>query len=258
MDEPIIAGNWKMYKTAGEAVEMVEELSGLLAEVKGVQTVVCPAFTSLMSVAAKLKELGSSISLGAQNMSWAPEGAFTGEIAPRMIKDCGCRYVIIGHSERRLIFGENDELVNKKAKTALAHDLIPIICVGEQLAEREAGMAQNVVRLQIEGSLAGLDPKQSSWLVIAYEPVWAIGTGRVASAADAQEMIAYIRKLLQGLWGTPAAQKTPILYGGSVKPENIAELMAQKDINGALVGGASLEADSLASIVRQSSIDLHL
>ena len=255
MDEPIIAGNWKMYKTAGEAVEMVVELAGLLAGVKGVQTIVCPTFTSLMPVGAKLKELGASISLGAQNMSWAQEGAFTGEIAPRMIKDLGCRYVILGHSERRLIFGESDELVNKKAQAAMACELIPIICVGEQLAEREAGMAQYVVRRQIEGSLAGLTPKQSPWMVIAYEPVWAIGTGRVASAADAQEMIAYIRELLKGLWGEQAAQETPILYGGSVKPENIAELIAQRDINGALVGGASLEAGSLADIVRQSNSD---
>lgn len=252
MRVPIIAGNWKMYKTAGEAIDLVRELAGLVAGVRGVEIVVCPPFTALAAVAGQLQTLNGGISLGAQNMYWENEGAFTGEIAPGMLKDIGCRYVILGHSERRQYFGETDALVNKKVHAALAQGLTPIVCVGERLEEREAGTTEDVVRGQVQGSLAGLTGRQAAGLVVAYEPVWAIGTGRTASASDAQQVNGFIRELLRGMFGEEASRAIRIQYGGSVKPGNAAELMAQPDIDGALVGGASLQAGSFAGIIKNS------
>ncbi|AGL03541.1 triose-phosphate isomerase [Desulfoscipio gibsoniae] len=252
MRVPIIAGNWKMYKTVGEAVNFVRELAGLVAGVSGVEIVVCPPFTALAVVAAQLHSQGGNIALGAQNMYWENEGAYTGEIAPGMLKEAGCRYVILGHSERRQYFGETDVTVNKKVHAALAHNLLPIVCVGERLEERESGTTEEVVRGQVQGSLAGLTAQQVAGLVVAYEPVWAIGTGRTASAADAQQVNMFIRGLLSDLFDEAAAGAVRIQYGGSVKPGNAAELMAQPDIDGALVGGASLQADSFAGIIKNA------
>jgi len=250
MNKPLIAGNWKMYKTLKDALDTVEELAHLLAEVKNVHTVICPSFTALWPVAVKLKQLKADfLTLGAQNMSWTDWGAYTGEVAPMMLKELGCRYVILGHSERRQYFGETDALVQQKTKTALAYELTPIVCVGERIEEKESGLTETVVRRQLEGALSGLTPQQVASLVIAYEPVWAIGTGHTASATDAQQVIGYIRSLLTDLFGAMASE-TRIQYGGSVKPENIVSLMAQPDIDGALVGGASLEASGLAAIVK--------
>jgi len=250
MREPIIAANWKMYKTVGEAVNFVREFTGLVTGVTGVEMVLCPPFTALAAVAGQLS--GTNIALGAQNMYWADEGAFTGEIAPGMLKEIGCRYVILGHSERRQYFGETDETVNKKVHAALKHGLKPIVCVGERLEERESGTTEAVVRSQVQGSLAGLAPEQAAGLVVAYEPVWAIGTGRTASAEDAQQVNAFIRGLLRDMFGDAAAGAVRIQYGGSVKPGNAALLMAQPDIDGALVGGAGLVAGSFAEIVKNS------
>jgi len=252
MGTPIIAGNWKMFKTVGEAGNFVHELAGRVAGVQGVEMVVCPPFTALAAVAEKLRELGADIALGAQNMYWENEGAYTGEVAPGMLKEIGCRYVILGHSERRQYFGETDDVVNRKVQAALAHDLIPIVCVGERLEERESGTTEAVVRRQLEGSLAELTSLKAAKLVVAYEPVWAIGTGRTASAADAQQINQFIRVTLRDLFGETAATTVRIQYGGSVKPGNTAELMAQPDIDGALVGGASLEVDSFTDIIKNA------
>lgn len=246
MRKPMIAGNWKMYKTVGEATAMLNELCRLpLPET--VEIVVCPVFTAL--VPAKTVLAGTKIKLGAQNVYWEEKGAFTGEVSPAMLRDAGCEYVIVGHSERRQYFGETDESVNKKTKAALAAGLIPIVCVGETLAEREAGDTQNVIIRQVKNALAGITPQQAAGLVIAYEPVWAIGTGKTASAADAGQGCSLIRRTVADLCGKEAADKVRIQYGGSVKPENIAELMAQTDIDGALVGGASLETGSFSKII---------
>ncbi|KKM10533.1 triosephosphate isomerase [Clostridiales bacterium PH28_bin88] len=248
MRKPVIAGNWKMYKTPSEARDLVEALKPLLAGQNNVEAVVCPPFTALETVNNLLQ--GTNIGLGAQDVYWEKEGAFTGEVSPDMLAAAGCRYVIIGHSERRQYFGETDETVNKKVKAAIAAGLIPIVCVGETLAQREVGETEQVCRTQVQGGLAGLSAPQVAAMVIAYEPVWAIGTGRTASAADAQEVIAGIRGVVAGMYGKEAADSLRIQYGGSVKPENIAELMAQPDIDGALVGGASLKAESFAKIVK--------
>lgn len=245
---PLLAGNWKMYKTVTEAVEFVRGLKEALAGVQGVEVAVCPPFTALYAVARELE--GSNIVLGAQNMHRAEEGAYTGEISPVMLKEIGCRYVILGHSERRQYFGESDEDVNAKVKAALKHGLVPIVCVGERLEEREAGHTERVVGAQVRRSLAGLSGTELAGLVVAYEPVWAIGTGRTASPEDAQQVNAFIRCLLAGMGGQEAARQVRIQYGGSVKPENAAELLGQPDIDGALVGGASLKVDSFAAIVR--------
>lgn len=247
MREPVVAGNWKMYKTAAQAVRFAEELkaAGIPG---GRRVVVCPPFTALMAVSGVLKD--SPVSLGAQNMYQLGEGAFTGEISPLMLRDAGCSYVILGHSERRQHFGESDRGVSLKVAAALGHRLIPIVCVGELLEEREAGRTEEVVARQVAGSLADLGPGQAESIIMAYEPVWAIGTGRTASAADAQQVNGFIRDLLARKFGRDAAQKAPILYGGSVKPENTAELMAMPDIDGALVGGASLDVGSFTAIIR--------
>ncbi|MDA8227005.1 MAG: triose-phosphate isomerase [Desulfitobacterium hafniense] len=250
MRTPIIAGNWKMHKTVAEAVTLVNELKPQVAGVNGVEVVVCPTFTALDAVAKAIE--GTNIALGAQNMYWEEKGAFTGEISPVMLKEIGCKYVILGHSERRQFFGETDETVNKKVKAAFAHGLIPIMCVGELLEEREAGVTEKVVKTQTEGGLAGLSPDLVKQIVIAYEPVWAIGTGKTASSQDAQQVIAYIRQVVAGLYGPEVAAEVRIQYGGSVKADNSGELMAQPDIDGALVGGAALEAGSFGGIVRFS------
>lgn len=248
MRKPIIAGNWKMHKTVAEAVALVEELKPLVADVKEVEVVVCPTFTALDAVSKAIKD--SNIVLGAQNMYWEDQGAFTGEISPLMLKELGCTYVILGHSERRQFFGETNEGVNKKAKAAFNHGLIPIVCVGETLEEREAGTTRQVVETQTKGGIAGLEVEEVSKLVIAYEPVWAIGTGKTASKEDAQEVCGYIRQVVSNMYGEELAHKVRIQYGGSVKAENATELMAQIDIDGALVGGASLKAADFNGIVR--------
>lgn len=238
-----------MYKTVTEAVELVRALKESLAGGSNtVEVAVCPPFTVLTAVASELGDSG--IALGAQNMYWETEGAFTGEISPIMLKEIGCKYVVLGHSERRQYFGETDKMVNMKVKAALMHDLLPIVCVGESLEQREAGITQKVIKTQILGSLADLSPQEIERLVIAYEPVWAIGTGRTASNEDAQEVNGYIRQLLAEIAGREFAGRVRIQYGGSVKPENAAGLMSQPDIDGALVGGASLKADSFAGIIK--------
>lgn len=248
MRKPIVAGNWKMNKTRAEAAALV---AGIKAEVGGlnaVETVVCVPFTALDPVAQAVK--GSIIGLGAQNVHWAEKGAFTGEISAAMLKELGVQYVIIGHSERRQYFGETDATVNQRTKAALAAGLKPIVCVGETLAEREAGTTTQVVERQVRVGLAGLSGADWDKLVIAYEPVWAIGTGKTATTAQAQEVHAFIRKLLVELAGAEAAAKIRIQYGGSMKPDNAKELMSQPDIDGGLIGGASLEAKAFAAVVR--------
>ncbi|NLP42974.1 MAG: triose-phosphate isomerase [Veillonellaceae bacterium] len=247
MRKPIIAGNWKMHKNISEAVALVRDLAGLTADVKAVDMVVCPPFTALHSVGQVLKD--TNIGLGAQNMYWEKQGAFTGEIAPEMLIDAGCQYVIIGHSERRQYFAETDETVNKKVKAALSYNLIPIMCVGETLEQRENGTTENVVGQQVKGGLEGLTAEQVASLVIAYEPVWAIGTGRTASAEDANAVCAFIRRTVAEMFDNQTAESVRIQYGGSVKPANIAELMAKSDIDGALVGGAALDAAGFSQII---------
>lgn len=243
---PLIAGNWKLYKTITESVALVNELKPLVENSAGVQIVVAPVFTALSRVFDATE--GSQIKLAAQDCYWEEEGAFTGEVAPKMLKDAGCSYVIIGHSERRQYFGETDVTVNKKTKAAVAAGLHAIVCVGESLAERESEQTFSVIEKQIQGGLAGLSAEAFSHVVIAYEPVWAIGTGKTASDAQAQEVHAFIRQLVVRLFGLAVADSVRILYGGSVKPENVKGLMSQPDIDGALVGGASLKAESFAAI----------
>jgi triosephosphate isomerase len=247
---PLIAGNWKMHKTNSQAVETVRELVVLLREVKDTETVICPPFTALSDVAAVIKETGSDLGLGAQNVYPRKEGAFTGEVSPSMLRELGVSYVIVGHSERREILGEKDDFVAAKVRAVLDHGMIPILCVGETLEEREEGKAESKVAGQLELDLADVKAEEADRLVIAYEPIWAIGTGRTATPEDAQEMNSLIREELSRRFGGRAAQDIRILYGGSVKPQNIAALMAMEDIDGALVGGASLEADSFAAIAR--------
>jgi triosephosphate isomerase len=246
MRKPVIAGNWKMHKTGAEAVAMLKELQALTADVTDVEIVICPPFTALAAVADDIAK--TKIKLGAQNMHFEEKGAFTGEISPVMLKALNCDYVIIGHSERRQYFAETDEAVNKKVKAALKSGLIPIVCVGESLDERSGGITEKVVEKQVRAALAGLSPQDV--LVIAYEPIWAIGTGKTASADDANAVCSFIRKVVSDLVGADSAAKMRIQYGGSVKPDNIAEFMGKSDIDGALVGGASLEADSFNKLVR--------
>lgn len=250
MPKPLLAGNWKMYKLTSEAVSLVEGLKKNLADVTDREILVCPPFTCLSAVKGVLA--GSAIALGAQNMHWEIEGAFTGEISPAMLKDVGCSYVIIGHSERRQYFRETDEIVNKKIKSALKVALAPIVCVGETLEEREKNLTFSVVERQIRLGLKGLSPEEVNRLVIAYEPVWAIGTGRTATPEQAEEVHSFIRKLLREMSEKTVAENVRILYGGSVKPENIKELMACPNIDGGLVGGASLNVDAFTKIVKYS------
>ncbi len=244
---PVIAGNWKMYKNIEQAIALVSELSKKVQGVDDVEIVVCPPFTAIDAVAEVLDE--TNIAVGGQNMFWAKEGAFTGEISPEMLKNAGCKYVVLGHSERREYFGETDDKVNQKITAAFEYGLIPIVCVGERLEQRELGITNKVILTQTEGALAGIPAEQVAKLVIAYEPVWAIGTGKTASDSDAQAVIAYIRNIITQLYSTDTAEQVRILYGGSVKPDNVKGLMAQTDIDGALVGGASLDADNFARIV---------
>ena len=250
MRKIIIAGNWKMNKTEKETVELITALRTKLIDVAAVDIVVCPVFTSL-SVANDIL-LETNIGLGAQNLHWEDSGAFTGEISASMIKSVGAQYVIIGHSERRQFFGETNETVNKKIKAALKEGLKPIVCIGEVLEDREAGKTFDVIKGQCEGSLANLTSEEMGKIILAYEPVWAIGTGKTASPQQAQEVHKYIRDLLVTLFSEELAQSVRIQYGGSVKPENSADLMSQPDIDGALVGGASLKCDSFVGIIEAS------
>jgi triosephosphate isomerase len=246
----IIAGNWKMNKTVAEALALVADLKLELANVKEVDIVVCPPFTSLESVSKAV--LDSNIKLGAQNMSEHNSGAYTGEIAAGMLKEFSTRYVILGHSERRQYQKESDALIAKKAAAVHAANLKPIVCIGETLAEREGGQMEQVLETQTRGSLAGLTKEQMVETVLAYEPVWAIGTGKTATTQQAQDAHAFIRKVLVSMFDEATAKKVRIQYGGSVKPNNAKELMGQPDVDGALVGGASLEARSFADIIRNS------
>lgn len=248
MRKPVIAGNWKMYKLLGEAVETALALKPLVANANHCEVVIAPVFTALKTVSDRLE--GSNIKVSAQDCATQNDfGAHTGEIAPVMLKDAGCSHVIIGHSERRQFYGETDESVNKKTKAALVAGLTAIVCVGEHLSQREAGNAESVVKTQLSGSLAGLTVSDTERIIIAYEPVWAIGTGKTATPEQAQEIHGFIRGVLRETHGNDAADSIRILYGGSVKPDNIATLMSQEDVDGALVGGASLEAESFAKIV---------
>lgn len=250
MRTPIIAGNWKMNKTAEEAVAFVREIRNGLSQIKGIDKVVCPPFIAIPAVADALQ--ATEIGVGAQNMHFAENGAYTGECAANMLTPY-CQYVIIGHSERREYFNETDEGVNKKAKAALAHGLTPIICVGESLAQNEAGETQAFVSGQVRAALAGLTAEQVASLVIAYEPIWAIGTGKSASAAEAGSIIGLsVRGPIAEMFGEETAQKVRIQYGGSANEKNIAEYMAQPDIDGALVGGASLKA-SFVELVKNAA-----
>jgi triosephosphate isomerase len=248
MRNKLIVGNWKMYKTVSESVAMAKELKALIGSQEKPYAAVAPVFTSIQAVAQELK--GSKIEVAAQNCHWEKEGAFTGEVSPAMLKEAGATSVIIAHSERRQFFGETNETANKKVKAVLAEGMGVILCVGEKLEEREAGKTFEVVKSHISGSLKDIPAASMGHVVIAYEPVWAIGTGKTASPAQAQEVHAYIRGLLKEIWGEAVAGATLIQYGGSVKPENVAELMAQPDIDGALVGGASLKADSFAKLMK--------
>ena len=247
MRRPFIAGNWKMFKTVHQTTVYVKELRNLVKDVNDVTVVVAPPFTSVHAASEAARN--SNVAVSAQNMFWEKEGAFTGEISAGMIKEAGAEYVIIGHSERRTLFGETDETVNRKVRAAIAGTLTPIVCIGETLQEREASRTLDVLDRQIKGGFDGVTGSELAALVIAYEPVWAIGTGRTATPAQAQEAHAHIRARLTQWFGQDAASRCRILYGGSVKPENIAALMAQPDVDGALVGGASLDADSFAKIV---------
>jgi triosephosphate isomerase len=245
---PVIAGNWKMHLNRDEAGGVVENLIEKVKDIKNVEIVLCPSFTSLERIVTQCE--GTNIKTGAQNMHWEREGAFTGEVSPLMLKDSGCTYVILGHSERRQLFGETDANVNKKVKAAVQHNLKPIICVGETLEQREAGVTDKVCREQLQEALKDLHINEVEGIVVAYEPVWAIGTGKSASAKDAEHVNNYIRIILSSMFGSNTAEDIPILYGGSVKPGNIEELIAQPNIDGALVGGASLKAESFAEIIR--------
>jgi triosephosphate isomerase len=244
---PLIAGNWKMFKTATEAKETVGQLLQLAADVKNVDIMIAPPFTSLAVVADMVQN--SKIDLGAQNLHWAKEGAFTGEISAAMLVAAGCKYVIVGHSERRQYFGETDDTVNRKLQAASLAGLIPVMCVGETETQRDEKKTFSVLDKQIENGLKELTFDAQHPLVVAYEPVWAIGTGKTATPDQVQEVHFYLRQLIEKILGNVLAKETHILYGGSVKPDNVKELMALPDVDGALVGGASLQADSFSKII---------
>lgn len=251
MRKPIMAGNWKMHKTIPEASALAAALKSAVGNETAVEVVLCPSFTALAAVAEAVRN--SNISVGAQDMHWEEQGAFTGEVSPLML-DGLCQYVIFGHSERREYFGETDETVNKKTKSALAHGLIPIICCGENLAQNEAGETETFVSGQIRGALAGLSAEQVAGLVIAYEPIWAIGTGKTAEPAAVNSIIGLsIRGVIAGMFGEETAQSVRVLYGGSVKPGNVDSFMVQPEIDGGLVGGASLNAESFAALVNSAA-----
>ncbi len=248
MRRPVIAGNWKMFKTISETRAFFSSFLPLVSGVSHCEIVVAPPFVSL--AAASAAAAGSRVAISAQDVYWKKEGAFTGEVSIPMLLDVGCTHTIIGHSERRQFFGETDETVNEKARAAIAGGLQPIVCVGETLAERDAGKAAEVVRRQVRQGLAQLTESDLSPMIVAYEPVWAIGTGRTATPETAAEMHGEIRRTIGEIWGAKAAAAMRILYGGSVKPDNIQELMRREDIDGALVGGASLDPASFAAIVK--------
>ena len=247
MRKPIIAGNWKMNKTPKQAVALINELIPLVEDAE-CEVVVCPTYVCLSAVAEAIK--GSNIHLGAQNVHWNSNGAFTGEISAEMLKEIGVEYVIIGHSERRQYFGETDATVNMRAAFALENGLTPIICVGETLEQREQGIALSLVAQQTKDALNGFTADQVASIVIAYEPVWAIGTGKTATKEDANEVIAHIRKTVCELYGDDAANSVRIQYGGSMNPSNASELMAMSDIDGGLIGGASLKAEDFSKVVK--------
>lgn len=253
MRKIIIAGNWKMHKTIAEAIELANGLKRSLYALADspVEIVLCPPYVALSEVAEVIQE--SNIMLGAQDLYWEDTGAYTGEVSALMLKDAGAKYVIIGHSERRQYFAETNESVNKKLKSALKHGLTPIVCVGETLKEREENKTFKVLDDHVNNGLKGLSAEEASSVVLAYEPVWAIGTGKTATSAQAQEAHKYIRGLLEKLFGSEVSRAIRIQYGGSVKPDNTAELIAQPDVDGALVGGASLKIDSFSEIVKKAS-----
>jgi len=249
-EKPFIAGNWKMHKTIPEAVEMVKALKEESPQLTDAELVVIPPYTMLSEVKKVIE--GSTVQLGAQNIFWEEKGAFTGEVSPPMLKDAGCQYVIIGHSERRQYFGETNETVNKKIKATLAHELTPIMCIGESLEEREKGNTMDKVETQINSGLEGLGKDEIRRIVIAYEPIWAIGTGETATPSQAEEVHSFIREKLTEKYGNEIASYAIILYGGSVKPANTYSILKENNINGALVGGASLEADSFIQITKEA------
>ena len=248
MRTPVIAGNWKMNKTVAEAVALASEIKEKVAGVENVKIIVCPVFTAVKSVADVLK--GTNVKVGAQDMYWETSGAFTGEVSGEMLKEAGAEYVIIGHSERRQYFGETNETVNKKLKKALSIGLKPIVCIGETLADREAGNTEAVVEKQVREGFVGLTAEEMKGTIIAYEPVWAIGTGKTATADQAEAVHAFVRNLVSQLWDKETADAVVIQYGGSMKPENVASLLAQPDLDGGLIGGAALKADSFEKLVK--------
>jgi triosephosphate isomerase len=248
MRKPIIAGNWKMNKTLSEAVDFVRQLKPLVADVRDIEIIVAPPFTALQAISREIE--GSTIELAAQDVFWEASGAYTGEISPIMLKDVGCRHVIIGHSERRQYFGETNESVQKKIKASLAMGLHPIICVGEALEEREAGRTFDMVKNQVIQCLEGFSPDEMERMTVAYEPIWAIGTGKTATPQQAEEVHAFIREQLAQITNRQVSEEVRIQYGGSVNPDNISDLMVQPNIDGALVGGASLKAESFSRIVK--------
>ena len=250
MKRPLIVGNWKMFKTIQEGINLVNIIKAGVHKVADCEIVVCPPFTSLAAISQALHE--TNIDLGAQDMHYETEGAFTGGISTLMLKDVGCRYVILGHSERRAHFQEKDELINKKVLVALKYNIVPIVCIGETLEEREARRAFEVVKYQFDHSLMDLKSEEMERVVIAYEPVWAIGTGRTATPEQAEQMHSYIRRLLNEKYGEEAAARVRILYGGSVRPDNIAHLVNKPNVDGALVGGASIKAELFIQIVSSS------
>ena len=250
MRKPLIAGNWKMHTTISEAVSLANRIKRDLADFNKADVLLCPPFTALSSVSDVIVD--TNIKLGAQNIAWEREGAYTGEISSIMLKDCGCKFAIIGHSERRKYFGESDETVNRRIKAALAGGIVPIVCVGETLEEREKNLAVKIIARQLEGALANLGEDDVKRIVIAYEPVWAIGTGKTATPVQAEEIHRFIRNWINDKISSECASSLRILYGGSVKPANIRELMNEEDIDGGLVGGASLKAESFVEIVRNS------
>jgi triosephosphate isomerase len=248
MRTPVIAGNWKMNKTVAEAVALASEIKEKVAGVENVKIIVCPVFTAVKSVADVLK--GTNVKVGAQDMYWETSGAYTGEVSGEMLLEAGAEYVIIGHSERRQYFGETNETVNKKLKKALSIGLKPIVCIGETLADREAGNTEAVVEKQVREGFVGLTAEEMKGTIIAYEPVWAIGTGKTATAEQAEAVHAFVRNLVSQIWDKETADAVVIQYGGSMKPENVASLLAQPDIDGGLIGGAALKADSFEKLVK--------
>lgn len=248
MRKIIVAGNWKMNKTSTEAVEIISKLNELIVDIQGVEVIIGPPFTALPDI----KKVAGKVKIAAQNMHWEEKGAFTGEISPIMLTDLGIDYVILGHSERRAYFGETNEIINKKIKSALIHGLNPILCVGEKLEDRENGNTENVVEDHVKGGLEGISKEEMTRIVIAYEPVWAIGTGKTATPEQAEEVHAFIRKLLTEMYDAEIARNTSILYGGSVKPANSKALFSKENIDGGLVGGASLKADDFSIIVKNA------